>query len=106
MKAPLSDKQACADEAFSDVMEYLTLSRVDLNLVPFLDNRTNKLANTKKQIEDKERECLSPRLLGRMNELFALDHIKPAVKEAQRRRKAKEQLGNENKIYLYKDLIF
>ena len=85
LKAPLSDKQACADEAFSDIVEYLTLSRVDLSLVPFLENRTSKLAATKKQIDQTEREINSPRLLGRMTELFALEHIKPAVKKPHER---------------------
>ena len=83
LKAPSSDKQACADEAFSDIVEYLTLSRVDLSLVPFLESRTSKLAATKKQIDQIEREINSPLLLGRMMELFDLEHIKPAVKKVQ-----------------------
>ena len=87
LKAPLSDKQACADEAFSDIVEYLTLSRVDLSLVPFLENRTSKLAATKRQIDHKEKEINTPHLLGRMMELFDLEHIKPAVKDAKERNK-------------------
>lgn len=87
-KAPLWDKQAVADEAFSDIMEYLALSRVDLALVPFLENRTEKLANTKKQIDVLEKEIISPRLKGRMDVLYKLDHIKPAAKEAARKKLA------------------
>ena len=93
MKAPIRNKQAVADEAFSDIMEYLTLSRVDLALVPFLENRTTKLANTRKFAAELDKQCNSPRLKGRLDQLFKLDHIKPAVKEAMRKKKQVVQTG-------------
>lgn len=64
IKAPVDDKQAVADESFSDVMEYLCLSRVNLSIVPFLDSRMENLNHLKKQIDKLEIECNSPKLRG------------------------------------------
>ena len=50
--------QAVADEAFSDICEYLTLSSINLDAVPFLDRRMQTVKLLRDQVTNVEmNEC-------------------------------------------------